>query len=378
MKSRKNRYLRGTPIATVPITGDIGVAALVDRHFQAYNAGRLREACQLFAGKMLAPDVTVGMSLTGALTPAGLGGSCIVPLIECGFVDWIVSTGANLYHDTHFAIGKKLHRGSPFIDDRLLRDEGVIRIYDILFSYDVLLDTDEFFRTVIRKEEFQKEMGTAELHNKLGRYVAERERLLKIKHSSVLATAYRCGVPVYTSSPGDSSIGMNIAEIELSGYRTRLDVLLDVNETAAIVLGAKRKKGKSGVLIFGGGSPKNFMLQTAPQIQEVLKIKEKGHDFFLQITDARPDTGGLSGATPSEAVSWGKVDPDGLPDAVVAYLDSTIAMPVMVSYALSKRKPRKLRRLYDRRVELVESLRREYEGAMKKEHSHHKPKEGHR
>ena len=378
MKSRKNRYLRGTPIATAPITGDIGVAALVERHFQAYNAGRLREACQLFAGKMLAPDVTVGMSLTGALTPAGLGGSCIVPLIKCGFVDWIVSTGANLYHDTHFAIGKKLHRGSPFIDDRLLRAEGVIRIYDILFSYDVLLDTDEFFRTVIRKEEFQKDMGTAELHNKLGRYIAERERLLRIKHSSVLATAYRCGVPVYTSSPGDSSIGMNIAEIELAGYRTRLDVLLDVNETAAIVLGAKRKKGKSGVLIFGGGSPKNFMLQTEPQIQEVLKIKGKGHDFFLQITDARPDTGGLSGATPSEAVSWGKVNPERLPDTVVAYLDSTIAMPVMVSYALSKRKPRRLRRLYDRRVELVESLRREYAGAQKKEHSHHKPKEGHR
>jgi deoxyhypusine synthase len=378
MKSRKNRYLRGTPITTAPIAGDIGVAALVDRHFQAYNAGRLREACQLFAGKMLEPDVTVGMSLTGALTPAGLGGSCIVPLIESGFVDWIVSTGATLYHDTHFAIGKKLHRGSPFIDDRLLRDEGVIRIYDILFSYDVLLDTDEFFRAVIRKDEFQKEMGTAELHNKLGRYIAERERRLKITHSSVLATAYRCGVPVYTSSPGDSSIGMNMAEVELSGYSTRLDVLLDVNETAAIVLGAKRKKGKSGVLIFGGGSPKNFMLQTGPQIQEVLKIKEKGHDFFLQITDARPDTGGLSGATPSEAVSWGKVDPDGLPDTVVAYLDSTIAMPVMVSYALSKRRPRKLRRLYDRRVELVESLRRKYEGARKKEHSHHKPKEGHR
>jgi deoxyhypusine synthase len=171
---------------------------------------------------------------------------------------------------------------------------------------------------------------------------------------------------------------MNIAEVELSGYRTRLDVLLDVNETAAIVLGAKRKGGKSGVLIFGGGSPKNFMLQTEPQMQEVLKIKGKGHDFFLQITDARPDSGGLSGATPSEAVSWGKVDPDGLPDTVVAYLDTTIAMPVMVSYALSKRKPRKLRRLFDRRVELVESLHREYESALKNEHTHHKPREGHR
>ncbi len=366
MKFRKSKYLRGRPIVTAPIPKNVTVEALVDSYFQAYNAGRLREACQLFTGKMLDADVTIGMSLTGALTPAGLGGSCIVPLMENGFVDWIVSTGANLYHDTHFAIGKTLHRGSPFIDDRLLRKEGVIRIYDILFDYDVLLDTDEFFRTVIRKEEFQKELGTAELHYRLGRYIAEREKVLKLKTTSVLAAAYRCGVPVYTSSPGDSSIGMNIAEIELSGYKTRIDVLLDVNETAAIVLEAKQKGGKSGVLIFGGGSPKNFVLQTEPQIQEVLKIKEKGHDFFLQVTDARPDTGGLSGATPSEAVSWGKLDPDRLPDTVVAYLDSTIAMPIMTSYALAKRAPRKLKRLYDRRDEMLATLRRKY---LAKHHS---------
>lgn len=300
------------------------------------------------------------MSLTGALTPAGLGGSCVVPLMKAGFVDWIVSTGANLYHDTHFAIGKSLHRGTPFLDDRVLRREGIIRIYDILFDYDVLLKTDDFFRAVLREKEFQKTMGTAELHYRLGRYVAQRERVLGIRHSSILATAYRYAIPVYTPSPGDSSIGMNIAEVELSGYSIRLDPLLDVNETAAIVLEAKRSGGKSGVLIFGGGSPKNFLLQTEPQIQEVLKIDEKGHDFFVQITDARPDTGGLSGATPSEAVSWGKVDPDQLPDTVVAYVDSTIAMPIITSYALANRKPRKQRKLYHRREAMLERLRSEY------------------
>lgn len=366
MKSHKGKILSGRRIIPAPIPKSVRVDELVDTYFQAYNSGRLREVCQIFTQKMLQPDVTIGMTLTGALTPAGLGGSCVVPLLKAGFVDWIVSTGANLYHDTHFAIGKKLHRGSPFIDDRVLRKEGVIRIYDILFDYDVLLSTDEFFREVIRKEEFQKEMGTAELHYKLGKYVAERERILGIKHSSLLATAYRCAVPVYTSSPGDSSIGMNIAEIELSGYATRIDPLLDVNETAAIVLNAKRSGGRSGVLIFGGGSPKNFILQTEPQIQEVLKINEKGHDFFLQITDARPDTGGLSGATPSEAVSWGKVDPDKLPDTVVAYLDSTIAMPIITSYALTKRKPRPLKKLYHRREKFLEKLRAEYFRVLKR------------
>jgi len=309
MKSRNSRFLSGKKITRSPIPRNIRIDVLVDEYFQAYNAGRLREVCKIFAGKMLEPDVTVGMSLTGALTPAGLGGSCIVPLMKSGFVDWIVSTGANLYHDLHFALGEKLHQGTPFLDDRILREESVIRIYDILFDYGVLLRTDEFVRAVVRHDDFQREMGTAEFHFILGKYVARRERILRLKHKSILAAAYLYGVPIYTSSPGDSSIGMNLAEAELSGYKIRLDPLLDVNETAALVYDAKRRGGRSGVVIFGGGSPKNFMLQTEPQIQEVLKINEKGHDFFIQVTDARPDTGGLSGATPAEAVSWGKVDP---------------------------------------------------------------------
>jgi deoxyhypusine synthase len=360
MKPRKSQYLKGKQIVPKPIPKNISVTRLLDDYFQAYNAGRLREAAQLLTRKMLFFDTTIGMSLTGALTPAGLGGSCIVPLIKAGFVDWIVSTGANLYHDTHFAIGHSLHRGTPFADDRLLRKEGIIRIYDILFDYEVLLSTDEFFRKLFRLHEFQTEMGTAELHYRLGKYIAEREKVLGIKNSSLLATAYKCGVPVYTSSPGDSSIGMNMAETALDGYSIKIDVLADVNETAAIVLDAKRRGGKSAVLIFGGGSPKNFILQTEPQIQEVLGINEKGHDYFLQITDARPDTGGLSGATPGEAVTWGKVDPEMLPDAVVAYIDSTVALPMLTSYALAKVKPKPLKRLYDRREAMLGGLYREY------------------
>ena len=356
--ARRNKFLSGKRIDTSPIKKNASVTDLVERYFQAYNAGRMAEACKLFVNKMLDPEVTVGLSLTGAMTPAGLGGSCLVPLMEAGFVDWIVSTGANLYHDTHFSIGHSLHRGTPFIDDRVLRKQAVIRIYDILFDYQVLLDTDEFYRTILEAPEFQMTMSTSEFHYKLGKYFYERERLLKRKHRSILSTGYRLGIPIYTSSPGDSSIGMNVAETALYGNRCQFDVLADVNETAAIVLEAKQTKGKSGVLIFGGGSPKNFLLQTEPQIQEVLKINEKGHDFFVQFTDARPDTGGLSGATPAEAVSWGKVDPDKLPDTIVAYVDSTIAMPVLTSYALGNHRARKVKRLYDRREAMMNRLRR--------------------
>ena len=352
--------LRGKKIDPRKLDGTETVVQLVEGAFQSYNSGRLREGCQLFTQLMLEKNVTVGMTLTGALTPAGLGMSTIIPLMEAGFVDWIISTGANLYHDTHFGLGLSMHRGNPQASDTQLREEGVVRIYDVFFDYDVLLSTDAFFRKIIRAPEFQRTMSSAEFHHLCGKYLVEREKALGIPQKSLLAAAYRCGVPIYTSSPGDSSIGMNIAALQLEGGTCVIDPNQDVNETASIVLHAKRSGGESAVLIAGGGSPKNFMLQTEPQIQEVLGIDEKGHDYFLQITDARPDTGGLSGATPAEAVSWGKIDPDKLPDAVVCYLDSTIALPILTSYALAKRKPRKLKRLYDKRGEMMATLRREF------------------
>src|SRR5215204_7289535 len=242
---------------------------------------------------MLEPDVTVGMTLTGALTPAGLGMAAIIPLIEAGFVDWIISTGANLYHDTHFGLGLAMHRGNPQESDVVLREEGIVRIYDVFFDYDVLLSTDAFFRAIVQAPEFQRPMSSAEFHNLCGKYVREREKKLGIGRKSLLGAAYDAGVPIYTSSPGDSSIGMNVAALALEGNKCMIDPNLDVNETASIVLGAKRGGGKSAIFILGGGSPKNFALQTEPQIQEVLGIDEKGHDYFLQVTDARPDTGGL-------------------------------------------------------------------------------------
>ena len=364
MTRPSSHHLRGTRIAPPPITGKESAADLIDQAFLAYNAGRLREACHLFAQRMLEPEVTVGMSLTGAMTPAGLGMSTLIPLMEAGFVDWIISTGANLYHDAHFALGLALHQGTPFANDVELREDGVVRIYDIFFDYTVLLSTDAFVREVSARPEFQKSMSTAEYHYLLGGYLLERERRLGAEHRSVLAAAHELQVPIYTSSPGDSSIGMNVAEQALAGSKLRYDVSADVNETASIVLEAKRSGGKSAALIVGGGSPKNFLLQTEPQIQEVLGIDERGHDFFLQLTDARPDTGGLSGATPGEAVSWGKIDPDMLPGTVVCYLDNTVSLPLITAYALARHAPRPLKRLYARREAMMQRLVDEYHAAL--------------
>ena len=388
-------YLRGRRILPAPISGEMSVVELIESAFLAYNGRRLREACRLFSRKMLEPDVTVGVTLAGALTPAGLGLAALIPLIEAGFIDWIVSTGANLYHDTHFGLGMELREGSAEIDDVALHEEHVVRIYDVFFHFDVLLSTDAFYRQLLDSPEFDRPMSTAEFHYLVGKYLAERERVLgdyagSASHgdgagrpgrrgASLLATAYRCGVPIYTSSPGDSSIGLNVAVLALEGRKLAFDVNADVNETAAIVLDAKRRghpgshpgsdpgsdpgSGKSAVFVLGGGSPKNFMLQTEPQIQEELGIDERGHDYFIQFTDARPDTGGLSGATPGEAVSWGKIDPDQLADSIVCYVDSTVALPLITAYALATREPRPLKRLYDRREEMMARLQAEYQRA---------------
>jgi len=365
----KAKYLAGKRILPQPITEKTDIVKLID-NMDAYNGGRLRAACHLLKNRYSKDDVTVGLSLAGALTPAGLGPSTIIPLINHGFVDWLTATGANMYHDIHFAFNLPMHRGSHTVDDADLRDKGVTRIYDILFDYeDVLMETDRRLREILVRPEFQKEMGTREFYYHLGKILNECEEKNKLGEVSILAAAYRNGIPVFTSSPGDSTIGMNVAGLELlaeaSGllnkFKLKINPSIDLNDSTAIILNAKRyEKGKTGVILIGGGSPKNFMLQTEPQIQEVLMIPEVGQDYDINITDARPDTGGLSGAPPSEAASWGKIDPTKLDETVTAYLDVTVAFPMMASYVLQTTKPKKQKRLYDRGPELHEKLIKSY------------------
>jgi deoxyhypusine synthase len=352
--------IKGPAIKPRPLSARTSISRLVDEFMPAYNGARLREACQLMTEKILHPGVTVGLSLSGALTPAGFGTSILAPLVQAGFIDYIVSTGANLYHDLHFALGLQLHRSSPFVDDRHLQQNKLVRIYDIVFDFDVLLSTDHYCYKMYQSERFKGRMSSAEFHHHIGAMVAETERKLQQPHPCLLSAAYRADVPVFTSSPGDSTLGLNLAVHNLMGGETQIDVTADVNESTAIVFGATRGRGKSAVVILGGGSPKNFLLQTEPQIQEIMGLEEKGHDYFIQITDARPDTGGLSGATPSEAVSWGKVDPDRLPDAVVCYADTTLALPVLAAYVMANAKRLPLKRLYKQRAKLLAKLERAY------------------
>jgi deoxyhypusine synthase len=365
----KHHYLSGKRVLPQPISKQSNIAAVID-NMDAYNGGRLRAACQLMRDKYSPEDVTIGVSIAGALIPAGLGPSTIIPLMNHGYIDWLVSTGANMYHDLHFAFDMPLFRGSHAVDDADLRDKGVTRIYDILFDYeDVLMATDRILRKIMLRPEFQKEMGTREYYYHLGKVINEYEQKNTLGEVSVLAAAYRNGIPVFTSSPGDSTIGMNVAGLELLAdaaglrdyFKLKINPSIDVNDSTAIILNAKKyENGKTGVLLIGGGSPKNFLLQTEPQIQEVLMIPEAGQDYDINVTDARPDTGGLSGAPPREAVSWGKIDPTKLDETVTAYLDVTVAFPLIAAYVLQTTKPKKLKRLYDRGDKLRQKLIKSY------------------
>jgi deoxyhypusine synthase len=356
----RSGHLDGKVIRYYRPQGSEDVRRLIDQGFQAFNAGRLSEACHIFTEKMLAPenDTTIGLTVAGALTPAGLGG-CVIELMERGLVDFLISTGANLYHDLHYAMNFTLHRGSPFLDDIELYEQGIIRIYDVLFPSSVLLETDAYIRDFLQREQFEGPMSSADFHHRLGRDLLER--FPGCEAHSVVASAAAVDVPIYTSSPGDSSIGMNIASNELLGGSTfMIDSSLDVNEVCAIILAGN----KNGCVILGGGSPKNFYLQGQPTLWEVYGIPKGGNDYFIQITTDQVVWGGLSGATPAEAVSWGKVNPGVLPDTVVAYCDSTVAFPLFCEYVIGSAQGRRPRRgLMRQRETLLAELKRQAEAS---------------
>ncbi len=359
----KAGFLTGKPITYYRPKGSPAITHLINEGFQAFNAGRLSEACQIYAEKMLAAenDATIGLTVAGAMTPAGVGG-CVIELMERGLVDFVISTGANLYHDLHYALNFTLHRGSPFVNDVELYEDGVIRIYDVLFPATVLLETDAYIRDFIVRSGFNEPIATSEFHYRLGLDLLEKNPACV--EYSVVAQAAKSGVPLYTSSPGDSSIGMNIAYHELMhGGGFMIDPNKDVNEVCAIVMAGNQ----NGCVILGGGSPKNFYLQAQPTLWEVYGIPKGGNDYFIQITTDSVVWGGLSGATPAEAVSWGKVNPGVLPDTVVAYCDSTIAFPLFCEYAAgspNSRRPRK--ELVHKRDALVADLTREAKAAHAK------------
>lgn len=312
----------------------------------SFNGRRIAEACQLYE-RMIRLDATVCLTLAGAVTPTGLGG-IICTAIENGLIDFVISTGANLYHDLHFALNLPVLRGDFRVDDVELFRNGLVRIYDVFIPVETLLRTDKFIRDAFK--DFKRVASTAEVHRRLG------EKLLDMgvdAGKSILTTAVKYDVPVYTPSPADSSIGMNLARLKLQGGGVMVDPDLDLLETTAIVYDSPL----NGVVVLGGGAPKNFYMQTQPTLSQVLGVKKGGHDFFIQICVDPEYYGGLSGATHNEAVSWGKINPGKVGNGVVVHCDLTLATPILFGYLLGKNLSRKHKRLYVKREELLLKLK---------------------
>jgi len=352
-RALRRRYLSRPPVEPMRLRPGMSVVDLVDvyRRAGAFNGGRLAEGADLL-GRMIDSGATIALTVTGAMAPAGMGGA-FQAMIEAGFVDLVIATGANLYHDFHFALELPVVQGHFNVDDRELYRAGIERIYDVFITEDSLLDTDAFVRQALEKAPpaLRGDISTPDLHHYLGHLL-----LLHSPHPerSWVATAARYDVPIFTPSPGDSSIGMNVAAMKLRGGRTTVDPDLDVLLSTAIVYDAK----VNGAIILGGGAPKNFYLQTQPTLWQILDLNRGGHEYVLQISTDSPQWGGLSGATPSEAISWGKVQADLVKNHVVIYADSTLAAPLVFSHALSTRKVREPKRLVRRLPALYQALRR--------------------
>ena len=319
----------GKDIPHIKLDPKMNIEDLVDVFANSgFNGRQLGEAAKLYA-KMIEEDATICLTISGAMTPVGFGG-IIKTLIERGFVDWIVTTGANVYHEDHFALGLPVKQGSFEVDDMKLYENEIVRIRD-----------------------FQdKSFTTAEFCNLLGK---RSKKIAKHPEKSFITTAYDYDVPVYISTIKDSSLALNLAVHRLEDKKFDLDFVREIIEQAAIVYDSK----KSGILELGGGVPKNTAQQTGPLLDQILKRNDGGQEYIIQITDARPDTGGLSGATLQEGKSWGKIQ-DSHEGIITVYADATIAFPILALYVLSNQKERKPKRLYKKIDQLYDKLSKDY------------------
>jgi deoxyhypusine synthase len=327
----------------------------------------LAEACHLFK-TMIDENSTVCLTLAGAMAPVGMGGG-IIKMIERGFIDWIVTTGANTYHDLHFAYGLPVHQGNYTADDNELAEHDVVRIYDVYIDMQrTLIAQDRIIQALTQKavemNKFPEKFSTAYYYKILGEEVLETA---KAAECSFIASASRNDVPVFVPSFSDSSVGMDTSYLPIlasaKSGSSELDPedfidpspTLDVLESAAIVHNSMIEDIPRGVLEVGGGVPKNFLQQTAPMISQIIGMECPGENYVVQVTVDRPDAGGLSGATINEGRSWGKIPKAGEGN-VIPYLDATIGVPIIFAYALENCKPRKLKRLSSRLPEITQEL----------------------
>ena len=344
-----HHHFKGKDVPHIKLDPKMTIEDLVEVFSRTgFNAKQLGYAAKLYE-KMIKENATICLTISGAMTPVGFGG-IFKSLIERGFVDWIVSTGANVYHEDHFAWGFPVKQGYFNVDDMILYEKEIVRIRDVFIKfYETLEAEDLVIQKMFKTSLNSKSFTTAEFCNLMGKISKEKS---KYPQKSFVISAYEYDVPLYVSTLKDSSLALNLAVHRLRDKTYNLDFVREILEQAAIVYNSK----KSGIVEIGGGVPKNTAQQTGPLLDQILRNDHGGQDYIIQITDARPDTGGLSGATLQEGKSWGKVK-DSHDDVVTVYADATIAFPILALYVLSRQKPRKPKRLYKKLGKYYDSLK---------------------
>jgi len=350
--------LKGKNIPHINLNPEMTIEDLVDVYSKSgYNGRQLGNAAKLYA-KMIDDNATICLTASGALTPVGFGG-IFKTLIERGFVDWIITTGANVYHEDHFAWGLPIKQGSFNVDDMKLYEKEIVRIRDVFIKYYETLEAeDQVIQKIFKDNLIDKPFTTAEFSNIIGMISKERS---KYPERSFVTAAYDYDVPLYISALKDSSLALNLAVHRLRDKTYNLDFVREILEQASILYNSK----KSGIVELGGGVPKNTAQQTGPLLDQILRQNVGGQDYIIQITDARPDTGGLSGATLQEGKSWGKVQ-DAHHDMVTVYADATIAFPILALYVMSNQKSRKPKRLYKKLGTYYDNLKNGFFGNNEK------------
>lgn len=365
----RKHFERARNVHPVGISGKEKPHEVITQMFPAYVGRQERTAYELMR-RSVTEGHCVFLTFSGAMTPAGLHQSSIIPLIERGLIDCITTTGANLYHDAHRVIGHRVREIEPNAGDLQYRLARIIRIYDLGFWEETLLETDKLFSAILRKPEFQRKMTTTELHYLLGKNIFEIEKALGITTPCLLSVAYKYGVPIFVGAVQDGSIFLNIVKLKRmygADFKLEIDVNDDVFEMGAMQYHCfGRLKKPMAIWILGGGVPKNYTLQGEPLLDQILGVPTHGFDIDVQFCVDPVDNGALSSCPAGEGHTWGKVSAESVEyGSIYCHADVTAVFPWLTYALLSDPKiHRKPRRLYDARESAVSAL----DGEVKRRH----------
>jgi deoxyhypusine synthase len=329
LKKKREKYLH-TPVLqpSVREINSIGnyVNAFSNMSFQARALG---EGAKILLEMVRATDCLKTLTIAGAPVPGGLQG-VICDLIELGFIDVVVTTGSQIAHDLVEALGYSHHKGYHTMDDVELRDLRIDRMYDALLDETKLNEVDLTLNRLWEKLE-KRIFSTPELFIRIASYITERGLH---KGQSFLVSAAKNGVPIFSPTIHDSEIGISLTTFNKKNPKRRIIVDLLIDNEKYIEIFSDPKYRKHGVLILGGGVPRNWTQQVTPMVEfikhgvQISKDREIGYDYGVLVTTDQPQFGGLSGSTLDEAISWNKYAPQA--KFATIHCDMTIALPLMV------------------------------------------------